>query len=126
MGSGRSRQTQAPELDELEPPDLPDDADVGVLFEELADEDPDCGPPEAAAPEPDLPSVADPEVLPLAAAPALAACAALELPDSATAEPAPAPATASAPDVGTAASLVLLVPPLLLRKSVTYQPEPLS
>lgn len=26
----------------------------------------------------------------------------------------------------TAASLVLLVPPALLRKSVTYQPEPLS
>ena len=33
---------------------------------------------------------------------------------------------ASAAVFATAASLVLLVPPELLRKSVTYQPEPLS
>jgi hypothetical protein len=39
---------------------------------------------------------------------------------------APPPAAASAAVLPTAASLVLLVPPALLRKSVTYQPEPLS
>jgi len=41
-------------------------------------------------------------------------------------EPDPLPAAASAAVLPTAASLVLLVPPALLRKSVTYQPEPLS
>jgi len=44
--------------------------------------------------------------------------------ESAPAEP--FPAVASAAVLPTAASLVLLVPPALLRKSVTYQPEPLS
>lgn len=51
--------------------------------------------------------------------------------------PSPLPLAVSAPEevvsepasaavLPTAASLVLLVPPELLRKSVTYQPEPLS
>lgn len=44
--------------------------------------------------------------------------------ESAPAEP--FPPTASAAVLPTAASLVLLVPPALLRKSVTYQPEPFS
>ena len=41
-------------------------------------------------------------------------------------EPEPLPASPSAPVLPTAASLVLPAPPALLRKSVTYQPEPLS
>ena len=41
-------------------------------------------------------------------------------------EPELLPDVPSAAVLPTAASLVLLVPPALLRKSVTYQPEPLS
>ena len=55
---------------------------------------------------------------------------AAESPEPAFAEPESLgvadPPPASAPATGTAASLVLAAPLPLLRKSVTYQPEPLS
>lgn len=75
---------------------------------------------EAVEPEP----LVDPESVLLAAAvllpsPLLLPLAASE-PEEALSEP------DSAAFLPTAASLVLLVPPELLRKSVTYQPEPLS
>jgi hypothetical protein len=119
--SGRSQKTHAPELEELDPPDLPEVAgeDVDVLLEDDPEDEPDCALPEAAAPEEEP----DPALAPAAAA--AGALGALSPPWLAE-SPVLAPATASAPEVGTAASLVLLVPPLLLRKSVTYQPEPLS
>jgi hypothetical protein len=49
----------------------------------------------------------------------------LEL-EPALASPAEPPAAASAPATGTAASLVFAPPLPLLRKSVTYQPEPFN
>lgn len=120
--SGRSQKTHAPELEELDPPDLPEEAgaDVDVLLEDDPEDEPDCALPEAAPEEEPDPALAPAPVL--AAAGADAALSPAGLAES----PVLAPATASAPEVGTAASLVLLVPPLLLRKSVTYQPEPLS
>jgi len=49
----------------------------------------------------------------------------LEL-EPALASPTEPPAAASAPATGTAASLVFAPPLPLLRKSVTYQPEPFN
>ena len=49
----------------------------------------------------------------------------LEL-EPALASPVEPPAAASAPATGTAASLVFAPPLPLLRKSVTYQPEPFN
>ena len=98
------------EDDEVLPPELAApvvllEAVLGVLVEaapedllpELSDDEPDWPPDESL--EPDLAS-------PL--------------------EPPEEPATASEPATGTAASLVLAPPLPLLRKSVTYHPEPFN
>lgn len=74
----------------------------------------------APALEPELLAPSDEE------APALLAeDESLEL-EPALASPAEPPAAASAPATGTAASLVFAPPLPLLRKSVTYQPEPFN
>ena len=91
---------------------------------ELAEAGAEDGPEEALVDEesPELDPLLEPLFEPLLAPesePPL-----LPLDDSEDPEPLPAPASAAV--LPTAASLVLLVPPALLRKSVTYQPEPLS
>ena len=103
----------APLLPELAAPEPLEDAAVELLFEELFEELLELPPadllPELSDDEPDW--LPDESLEPAFASPPEAA------------EP---PAAASEPATGTAASLVLAPPLPLLRKSVTYHPEPFN
>ena len=93
--------------------------------------------PEAALPEVELEAVVADVLVAGVVEPAPLIDPKSELLAAALPLPSPLPLAVSAPEevvsepasaavLPTAASLVLLVPPELLRKSVTYQPEPLS
>jgi len=98
-----------PLVPELVVPEPLEDAALEWLFEVLLEDSLEDLLPELSDDEPDWPPDESPE-------PALAS------PPEA-AEP---PAAASEPATGTAASLVLAPPLPLLRKSVTYHPEPFN
>lgn len=97
--------------------------DAGAL-EEVSDEVPAELPDEVPDEVPDELLVEAFDAAPVDAA--LAAEPPLPFPLAASDPAEPPPAAASAAVLPTAASLVLLAPPALLRKSVTYHPEPLS
>jgi hypothetical protein len=98
-----------PLVPELVAPEPLEDAALELLFEVLLEDSLEDLLPELSDDEPDWPPDESPE-------PALAS----------PPEAAELPAAASEPATGTAASLVLAPPLPLLRKSVTYHPEPFN
>jgi len=111
-------EAEAPLLPELAAPERL----AGAELELLPDEPPEPASedllPELSDDEPDLLAEESPEPDALASPPG----AALASPPA----PPEEPAAASEPATGTAASLVLAPPLPLLRKSVTYHPEPFN